>query len=505
MRYCQIAVMVVFSLFLGFFLLPVQAQTQTDERCFAEVPYCIRGRIREFWEQNGGLPIFGLPITAQREETIEGKPFQVQWFERNRLELHPENQRPSDVLLGRLGADLLEKQGRNWYDFPKAGEEQLACRYFAETGHNVCGDFYGAWRSNGLEQDGVGGISEVESLALFGLPLSGEITETLRDGMTYTVQYFERARFERHPENRFPYTVLLGLLGREVLGEDTGTDQPPAPTPAPSAGKIAFSDYRDDTNREDIFVINADGSGETNLTNATSQDSTPAWSPDGSRIAFSSDRDGTSDIYVMQANGSNVVRLTNDQAEDFSPVWSPDGSRIAFTSRQDGNADIYLMNTDGSQRTRLTRNAGNDRDPDWSPDGQRIVFAAERDERAAIYVINVDGSGETRLTDSERYDFGPAWSPDGQRIAFWGTGVDGGPSGDIAGGDIFMVNADGSGLTRVSSNEVGGSAPAWSPDGARLVFWTARNTEARPTLHIMNQDGSGVARLTTGTSPSWAR
>src|SRR6476659_1826882 len=120
------------------------AQAQTNERCFVETGLCIEGRIREFWEQNGGLPVFGLPITDQQEQSIEGQPRQVQWFERNRLELHPENPRPYDVLLGRLGVDRLSQNGRDWFQFPKS-TAQAGCRFFPETGHNVCGDILKTW------------------------------------------------------------------------------------------------------------------------------------------------------------------------------------------------------------------------------------------------------------------------------------------------------------------------------------------------------------------------
>jgi Cu-Zn family superoxide dismutase len=189
-------------------------QAQQAERCFTETNFCISGRIREFWEQNGGLAVFGLPLAPQQEETLEGQPFQAQWFERARLELHPENARPYDVLLGRLGADRLMQQGRDWFTFPKS-EAKADCRFFPETGHNVCGQILAAWRANGLEFDGRSGKSEAESLALFGLPLSDEQTETI-EGKEYTVQQFERARFELHPENAPPYDVLLGRLGAEV-------------------------------------------------------------------------------------------------------------------------------------------------------------------------------------------------------------------------------------------------------------------------------------------------
>lgn len=187
-----------------------------DARCFDEVPHCISGRIREYWEQNGGLPVFGFPITPQQQEMIEGERYTVQWFERNRLELHPENDPPYDVLLGRLGVDVLEQQGRDWFSFPRDDGPREGCRFAEETGYNVCGDILAMWRSNGLEIDGEAGTSDAESLALFGLPVSPPMRETLHDGQEYTVQWFERARFELHPENEPPYHVLLGLLGNEL-------------------------------------------------------------------------------------------------------------------------------------------------------------------------------------------------------------------------------------------------------------------------------------------------
>lgn len=195
-------------------LAPGGARAQSDRRCFPETGHCIEGRIREFWEQNGGLPVFGLPTSPQQEEQIEGRAIQLQWFERNRLELHPASPRPYDVLLGRLGADRLGQLGVDWAGLPRS-EPAPGCRFFPETGHNVCGEFLQAWRASGLELDGRAGKSEAESLALFGLPLGDARAETVA-GRELTVQWFERARFELHPENRPPYRVLFGLLGSEV-------------------------------------------------------------------------------------------------------------------------------------------------------------------------------------------------------------------------------------------------------------------------------------------------
>jgi hypothetical protein len=192
-----------------------------DERCFEETGYCMSGRIREYWEQNGGLSVFGLPITPQRAETIEGSELQVQWFERNRLELHPENDPPYDVLLGLLGLDALELAGRNWQDFEKTGNQD-GCLYFEDTGQSICGEFLVAWRANGLDLDldGISGEDDNESLALFGMPVSPPQTETI-EGQQFTVQWFQRARFELHPENDPPYNVLFGLLGNSVRAAQT--------------------------------------------------------------------------------------------------------------------------------------------------------------------------------------------------------------------------------------------------------------------------------------------
>ncbi len=195
--------------------------TQThaqDMRCFPEATgYCMQGRIRDFWEANGGLPVFGYPITPLQTEEVEGRMLQVQWFERHRLELHPENEPPYDVLMGRIGLQALEVRGQKWHAQARETPQE-GCQFFPETGYNVCGAMLRAWQANGLELDGQTGSNATESLALYGLPVSSPRVETLHDGHTYTVQWFERVRFEEHTENVAPYDVLAGLLGTEVFG-----------------------------------------------------------------------------------------------------------------------------------------------------------------------------------------------------------------------------------------------------------------------------------------------
>jgi hypothetical protein len=195
---------------------PAPAAPPANCRVFAETGKRACGRLLEYWEQNGGLPVFGFPITDQFAQEVEGKTYQVQWFERYRLELHPENARPYDVLLGRLGVDRLGAAGRDWAALPKGDPNAPA--YFRETGHAIAPQFLRYWQGHGLEFDGRPGKSFAESLALFGMPVSEPALETNSSGDTVLTQWFERARFEYHPDKPPAYRVLLGLLGREASG-----------------------------------------------------------------------------------------------------------------------------------------------------------------------------------------------------------------------------------------------------------------------------------------------
>jgi WD40-like Beta Propeller Repeat len=158
--------------------------------------------------------------------------------------------------------------------------------------------------------------------------------------------------------------------------------------------------------------MNADGTGQANLTNNAALDTGPAWSPSGEKIAFATTRDGNSEIYVMNPDGTGQTNLTNNAATDSGPDWSPDGAKIAFASRRDGNGEIYVMAADGSNPTRLTTNGAGDFSPAFSPDGQKITFRSNRDGNGyEIYVMNTDGSNQTRLTQNTWLDVDPDWQP----------------------------------------------------------------------------------------------
>lgn len=259
----------------------------------------------------------------------------------------------------------------------------------------------------------------------------------------------------------------------------------------------------------DIYLVNSNGTGVTQLTSNFGADLNPAWSPDGSKIAFSGDRNGNRDIYVMDAYGENVVRLTTDSGSDYYPTWSTTG-RIAFVSERDGNTEIYVMDSDGSNQSRLTNDAALDSDPAWSPDGTRIAFRSKRTGNGDIYVMNADGSGVTQLTVNLYPDMQPSWSPDGKKITY-AVGVSGVVYGDDVIRDIYTMNADGSGSRPLWISPCCDlSQPAWSPDGSKIAFATdlcsvwAYDTDCGKGIQIVTTKGIPYSlTLRDASSPAW--
>lgn len=275
-----------------------------------------------------------------------------------------------------------------------------------------------------------------------------------------------------------PRTNSASLLPRAVIS-----------TTAAVNGKIAF--VRTDT-QNDIWVMNPDGTGQTNITNtAGAEEGSPSWSPDGTRIAFSGTGDDVNgEIYVMNADGTGVTRLTNNFSLDGYASWSPTGNQIAFVSqRATNNEDIFVMNADGTNQTRLTTQASNDRGPAWSPDGSKIAFYTLDYD---IYSINADGTGLTNLTNSVNQEQDPAWSPDGSKIAFTKhTGTT---------NEIFVMNPNGTDQTSLTAGSGPSSAPAWSPDGTRIAFERFVSGQNPIELFVMNADGSSA--INVGNTPA---
>ncbi len=281
------------------------------------------------------------------------------------------------------------------------------------------------------------------------------------------------------------------------------------------AGKIAFESDRDGD--VEIFSANPNGSGQTQLTFNSAEDpdgdgpflapdidTRPAFSPDGRRIAFDSNRDGDYEVFVMNADGSGQKQLTRNRADEASPAFSPDGRRIVFSSARTGDGEIFVMNADGSGQKQLTSAPGRDSYPVFSPDRRRIVFTSERDGDAEIFVMNADGSGQKQLTRNSAKDFIADFSPDGRRITFASN-----RDGDR---EIFVMNANGSGQTQLTfntkdtpSDPADDARPVFSPDGRRIAF--VSNRDGDYDVFVMNANGSEQTPVTFNSDfdrfPDW--
>ena len=283
---------------------------------------------------------------------------------------------------------------------------------------------------------------------------------------------------------------------------------------SPDGSKIAFTSEQ--TGNRDIFVIDVDATEEIQITFEDSDDWQPTWSPDGAKIAFCSNRSGNDDIYVMDADGTNPVNLTNHPADECEAGWSPSGEKIVFISTRAGdwknnpedNWEIYVMDADGSNQTRLTHTPGYDLTTGqaWSPDGAKIVFCSNMDKKYLsgvpnqfdgfdLYIMDADGSNIRQLTFTEGQDSYPYWSPDGRKISY--AHADKNASIESHGGEnyeIYVINTDGTGITRLTNDPGFDFEGWWSPDSKRIVYTSGQPNQLG--IYLMNADGADKRRLT---------
>lgn len=237
-------------------------------------------------------------------------------------------------------------------------------------------------------------------------------------------------------------------------------------TPPAGGTRIAFDSRR--SGRLSLYIMDADGTGLRMLTNTPGAARGPAWSPDGSRIAYygSTEENGFYDIFVVDADGTNARNLTNSPGiDDKYPTWSPDGSQIAFHSNADGDYEIVAMTADGIGLRAITDNDFDDLGPDWSPDGTQIAFhTAQWGFPYELATIDLASGQVRRLTDNNDTNSFPTWSPDGQHLAYNAI------SSRTTAVDIYLIEVSTGIARQITKSETRSAFPDWSPDGKQIVF-----------------------------------
>ena len=291
-------------------------------------------------------------------------------------------------------------------------------------------------------------------------------------------------------------TVLLFVAcGSPATGTGSGTTATqPANGRSAIAGQVVVAASVADN--QDIYVEDLASGRLTRLTRDLAPDGVPVWSPSGTRLAFVRfATDGSSLIHLMNADGTGDEPLTNrPTSHEILPSWSPNGRQLAFADVPSaGSSQIFTIFADGTGLRQLTHDpAGHPNDPIWSPDGSLIAFDAG-DPKPALFVMAPDGSHLRRLTppDAQLLTNWPlSWSPDGSAVAFAGTGPDGTR-------DVYVVSSEGAQSADLTKDGRDEGAPAWSPDGRRLAFWS--NRDGQGDIYVVAREGGGLQRLTTGS------
>jgi len=312
------------------------------------------------------------------------------------------------------------------------------------------------------------------------LMIKCRLYDLLREEQVLGKVYRGEQNLLRRMVHRFSDEIVLKLTGEKGMAQT----------------KITF--ISDVSGHKELYTIDFDGHNLERLTRNRSIALSPAWSPGGKRIAYTSYHEGNPDLYFISSDGTRQVAVSTFPGLNATPDWSPDGSRIALTLSKDGNAEIYIFKVDGTDFQRLTRHRSSDWSPSWSPDGEKIAFGSDRTGTPEIYIMNKDGGDVRRLTHQGSYNDSPAWSPKGDFIAF--------ASRQKGLFDIWVIGSDGKNAQRLTSNSGNNENPYWSPDGRYIVFSSTGG--GTRDVYIMNSDGSNQRRLTflggNNYCPSWS-
>ena len=259
----------------------------------------------------------------------------------------------------------------------------------------------------------------------------------------------------------------------------------------------------DKTGKNEIYIMNFDGSDVKQITRHRSLAFAPAWSPDGAKIAYSlmtkhKNNVKNMDLWEFDFASETVRLLSNRKGINSGAAYSPDGTKIALTMSFLGNPDVFTLDPHSNTVSRITKSFGEDVDPAWSPDGRQMVFVSSRSGRPMVYRMNADGTSPQRLTFAGVYNATPSWSPTNNKLVFAGW-LD-------KHFDIFLMNPDGTNIERLTKNQGNNEDPFFSPDGSFVVF--SSNRTGQKNVYAMNVDGTFVKRLTYGmgncVTPKWS-
>lgn len=414
-----------------------------------------------FWQNNGGLPVFGFPKT-EAEELLNidlDQEFLTQYFERERLEHHPENEgTPYEILLGRLGSEVLSQMGRNWMDYPK--DDPSTEHYQEATGFAIAPEFYEYWSSHGLDL-GDGGVSYAESLALFGYPISPAMTETNSSGDTVLTQWYERARFEYHPDNPEEFQVLLGLLGNEILD---GVEPPPPASQVDSFAPLS------------TYVV--PGGGVAEIVSAT---------PDGNWLAYTD----------SGARSVGLVDISDAANPSLAMLIDVDGEPTSVSITADGAWAIAAVNTS-------VREEG--APPEVNPGLLYVISLPSGEIAGTIEIGNGPDSVATKVIDGQLY---AVIAIENEPMVVDGDGnlTDGevpGLEGDISGpGFLQIVTINESDLatsvvTDVLFDEsVLSDAGLFFPDDPQPEFVDI-NSDGHVAVTLQENNGMAIVHVSTG-------
>lgn len=249
---------------------------------------------------------------------------------------------------------------------------------------------------------------------------------------------------------------------------------------------------------KEIYIFDYDGENPRPVSRNGSINLSPAWSPDGNVVTYTSYRDNNPDLWATDLRTGRHTKISGHPGINAGAEWAPDGTELVLTLSKDGDSEIYALEPDGSIIRRLTRQWGIDVSPSYSPDGKSIAFVSSRNGNPQIFVMDRDGSNVRQLVRLGGHNVSPAFSPDGTRILFAGR--------DEGRFDIFVINVDGSGLRRLTQSRGDDEDPSWSPDGHHVLFSSSRDGGGKQ-LYVMTSDGAAQTRITRGTgsfsNPQW--